>query len=164
MAETLLPNGRKSNVVTTEFFRVDREQNGLNYRYYEGTWDSLPDFAVLTPSRSGRLYDVSVDAVQHREDEFALRLSGSVSIETGGEYRWYLSSDDGSKLFIDNHEVIDNNGLHGPREASGIVRLSPGKHPIAILYFERGGGQTLDLFVEGPGITKRHVPPRMLSP
>jgi hexosaminidase len=163
-ARTELANGRKSNVITTEFMLADPARNGLDYGYYEGKWDSLPDFPNLTPIRTGKTYDVSLDGIPHREDEFGVRLSGYVSIETEGEYRWYLNSDDGSELFVDKKELINNNGLHGPKEVSASVHLSRGKHPIIILYFERDGDQSLDLSMEGPGVPKRHVPPMILSP
>ncbi len=162
--QTALDNGRKSSIIATEFMLANPARNGLDYRYYEGTWDSLPNFSNLTPVRTGKTYDVSLDGIPHREDEFGVRLSGYLSIETEGEYRWYLSSDDGSKLFFDNKEVINNNGLHGAKESSASVHMSRGKHPIVILYFERGGEQSVDLYFEGPGLTKRHVPARLLSP
>jgi len=162
-AQTVLGNGRRSNIATTEFLRAEPELNGLNFTYYEGSWDSLPDFNTLTPAQSGRIYDIGLDVIPHREDEFALRMSGFITIEAEGEYRFTITSDDGSRLFIDGKETVNNDGLHGAREVSSLTRLTRGKHAMTILYFEKTGDQSLDLSIEGPHLARHHVPPRILS-
>jgi len=162
-SQTVLTNGRKSNIVTTEFVRADPKINGLNYSYYEGGWDSLPDFKSLTPARSGRMYDIGLGEIPHREDQFGVRISGFITTDEEGDYRFYLSSDDGSKLFIDERETVNNDGLHAAREVNAPLRLTKGKHALVILYFERWGDQSLSLSIEGPHSGKRRVPARILS-
>ncbi|MEK6571075.1 MAG: family 20 glycosylhydrolase, partial [Bacteroidota bacterium] len=56
----VLSNGRMSNPVTTNFFLVDPKMNGLNYTYYEGEWEKLPDFSAVTPIKSGGVYDIGL--------------------------------------------------------------------------------------------------------
>ena len=41
-----------------------------------------------------------------------------------GVYRFHLSSDDGSVLWIDGKKVVDNDGVHAPKSASGVLRLA----------------------------------------
>jgi len=38
-----------------------------------------------------------------------------VNIKKAGTYIFYTKSDDGSKLWINKKEVVDNMGLHGAR-------------------------------------------------
>ena len=38
---------------------------------------------------------------------------GLIKIPADGIYSFYISSDDGSKLFIDDKILVDNDGLHG---------------------------------------------------
>ncbi|MFV2051368.1 PA14 domain-containing protein [Aliiroseovarius sp. YM-037] len=83
-------------------------------------------------------------------DDFAARYTGDLNVEQGGTYTFYLSSDDGSALYIDGARVIGNDGLHGTREESVTIDLSAGAHDIEVLYFERGGAQTLALDWQGP--------------
>lgn len=157
-----LPSGKLSNSVTTYFFLVDPSINGISYKYFEGSWDRLPDVAGLQPLATGRVYDIDLRAIPHRGDEFGAQFSGLLNIENEGEYVFYLVSDDGSKLLIDDRLLIDNDGLHSAQEISGTVSLSSGRHKLEVWYFERGGGQELSISVEGPQMQKQPLPPRML--
>ena len=47
--------------------------------------------------------------------------------------------------------MIDNDGLHGSRERSGIAPLAAGSHDIEVQFFERSGRQVLALDVLPPG-------------
>jgi len=69
---------------------------------------------------------------------FAARWTGTLEIRRGGNYRWSLISDDGSKLFLNNRFVVNNDGLHGLRnkEGNSAVKRSVG---IRVEFFERGG-------------------------
>jgi len=158
----VLANGRMSNPVTTNFFLVDQSLNGLNYTYYEGEWEKLPDFRQLTPVASGRVYDIGLEGVAQRRENFGIHFSGFIRIEKEGEYTFYTTSDDGSKLMIDDKEVVDNDGLHGTIEASGKIMLSAGDHKIDVLFFQRGGGKDLDVLFEGPQVFKQHLSPALL--
>jgi hypothetical protein len=161
-AQTILRTGRKSNIATAEFFRVDPGLNGLTYDYYEGIWDTVPDFQKLTPNKSGRTYDIGLELIPHREDNFGVRISGFITLSEG-EYTFYLKSDDGSKLYVDGRLLVNNDGLHGARELAGKVRLTGEKHAVEIRYFERDGDQSLSVSVEGKDLPKARVSPRMLT-
>jgi hypothetical protein len=162
-AITVLTNGRKSNPIATNFFLVDKDTNGLEYLYYEGEWDSLPNFENLQPVRSGRGYNVDLDVIEHRGSNFAVQFKGEVRIDRDGEYTFYINSDDGSELFIDDREIINNNGLHGPRELSGQILLTAGKHKIEAQYFQRSGGRILEISFEGPELEKQFIHPRLFT-
>ncbi|QUJ76733.1 Hint domain-containing protein [Sulfitobacter albidus] len=83
-------------------------------------------------------------------DDFALKFTSELYIEEGGFYTFSTSSDDGSKLFIDGIEVVDNDGLHGLATESGFIALEPGPHLVEIIYFENNGGNQLFSSISGP--------------
>jgi hypothetical protein len=67
---------------------------------------------------------------------FAIDYNGEFRVRFPARYRFRLTSDDGSKLFIDAKLVIDNDGTHSTRMREGSVSLSPGKHTIEVQYFQ----------------------------
>src|SRR5690606_31222383 len=80
-------------------------KRGLRYPYYEGSWNKLPCFDTIKPVESGITNKISLDK-RKRDDEFGFVFSGYIDILQAGEYVFYMRSDDGSKLSIDNKEVI----------------------------------------------------------
>ena len=83
-------------------------------------------------------------------DNFAARYTGALVVEKAGRYTLYLTSDDGSALYLDGARVIDNDGLHGNVTREVTLDLEAGLHQLEVLYFERGGAQTLELEWQGP--------------
>lgn len=138
------------------------EDAGLNVSYFEGEWNELPDFESLTPVFQ-EVASVPTHTIRNRDDNYALLFTGSIQIAESGEYSFYLSSDDGSRLVLDGQELIANDGVHGVVEGVGYAMLSVGEHPIQIEYFEKDGGQFLTLKYEGPTIEKQIIPVKRLS-
>ena len=83
----------------------------IHFEHYEGDWGSVPDFLQLTPTDSGEATDFSVSA-SPKTDAFGLRFTGFLQIPTDGDFRFFLSSDDGSKLLIDGTVVVDHDGVN----------------------------------------------------
>jgi hypothetical protein len=67
---------------------------------------------------------------------FGLAIRGHVTIDQPGDYQFFLASDDGSRLFIDDQLVIDNDGEHSVEEKSGKMYLTSGVHEIRVDYFQ----------------------------
>ncbi len=74
--------------------------------------------------------------ITDRFEWFAIRYTGSFYVMEEGKYRFQLRSDDGSRLYIDNRLVVDNDGAHPARTKSGRIRLSEGNHRIRVEYFQ----------------------------
>lgn len=161
-AKTFLENGRTSPLSIADVRLIDTTENGLFYKYYEGEWTSLPKFAELRPIKNGRVHSLSLQSVKNSEDYFGIFFYGFIEIENDGNHTFYLSSDDGSKLSINNQIIIDNDGLHGNVVKSGNVKLTSGRHPFIILYFENSGNQSLSVEYEGPGINRKPIPANKL--
>ena len=122
--------------------------------------DNIPTSGALG---TGVFTSFDVDALQNQEDPgdtntFSIRYTGYIQIDTEGSYTFYTSSDDGSKLFLDGVEIVDNDGLHGNQERSGTTSLTTGLHDITVLFFENGGSENLTVQYEGPSISKQNVP------
>ncbi|MCK5821389.1 MAG: alpha-L-fucosidase, partial [Bacteroidales bacterium] len=117
---------------------------GLKYNYYEGEWNRIPNYNGLIPKKQGVAENFDL-ASKEDEENFSIDYQGLLKIEKGGVYRFYLSSDDGSKLILGDQVVINHDGLHGPAEASGEIALGEGMHAIRISFFENSGGNMLRL-------------------
>jgi hypothetical protein len=105
----------------------------------------LPKFEKLTPV--GTIYTTELNVPRHdftqgfpgvtnRFEWFAIDYTGKFWIEKPGKYTWALLSDDGSRLYIDGHEVIDNDGQHPPKGVAGTCKLKRGEHRIRVSYFQ----------------------------
>ncbi len=84
---------------------------------------------------------------------------GMLSIPKDGVYTFYTVSDDGSRLYIGENLVVDNDNLHGAMEKEGTVPLKEGYHPIRVEFFQREGSDSLGIFFSGPDIEKQSIPP-----
>jgi len=96
------------------------------------------------------------------KNTYASIHDGYIFIENGGEYTFYLKSDDGSQLWMNGVLVIDNDGLHGMKEKSGTVSLESGYHHFRIHFFENYGHTGLILSYKSEAIQKRVVPADIL--
>ncbi len=158
-----------SGVSSQQFTKVEMQQSsnprnlkqGLNYKYYEGDWNQLPNFESLKTKKQGTIsgFDFSP---RTQEEHFGFEYSGYINIPENGAYRFYASSDDGSQLFINDQLVVDNDGLHGMVEENGLTALSKGYHKIRVTFFEKSGGDGLIVSWKGPNITKSEIPSEVL--
>ena len=76
-------------------------------------------------------------------DDFAVRWKGMLEISEADTYKFLSTSDDGSKIYVNNVMVVDNDGLHPPKDAEGSLFLDVGTYPIKVEFFEHGGGADL---------------------
>lgn len=139
------------------------EKNGFRYSYYEGKWNRLPDFSKLRPRKIGITHSLDLSQIKMREDHYGVILEGKIQIPVDGEYHFHLASDDGSRLWIDQQKVVENDSLHSLIEKKGKIWLSEGKHSIRIEYFEAEREDMLLLDIEGPHIPRTHLPTAMVE-
>ncbi len=151
----------KPSKVITSNYQTIKKGKGVQYKYYETTtknkWDKLPNFLLLKPNREGITNKFTLEGIKNSGTYFGLVMHGFIDITNSGSYSFYLGSNDGSKLFVDNKELIDNDGNHGYIEKTGKVYLSKGKHLIEIRYYQAGGAKHLKIFWEGPGFGKQEI-------
>jgi len=138
-----------------------KKMPGVRYNYFEGSWDSLPDFQSIDIKSKGIVpnFDISI---REQNDYFGFMFEGLIYIQEEGIYSFYTDSDDGSRFYIGDRLVVENDGLHGMSEAAGSIALSMGYHPFRVTYFEKGGGNQLIVSYEGPDIAKQAIPAAVL--
>lgn len=156
-----------ASLLSTAYFRLVKpgQDNGLTTTFYQGReLAKLPQFATLKKRTSwvSPEFNINRDQIngllQKGNESFALQFTGFIQIDTPGKYTFSTQSDDGSKLFINGKEIVDNDGNHGVMEETGSVELTAGRHAIRVEYYNNGGGFWLDAFYKGPGLTKQLIP------
>ena len=99
---------------------------------------------------------------KERKDKFAFLFNGYIKTAKDGIYTFFTSSDDGSKLFMDDIEVVNNDGEHGTQEKSGRAALKKGFHKIKVVYFDSGGGNDLKALMQKECGKKEEIAPSVL--
>jgi PA14 domain len=125
----------------------------------------IPDLRKIKPQ--GKIYVSTLNiplrdftegfpGVTKRKEWFAIDYTGRFWIQKPGLYRFTLTSDDGSRLDIDDQTVVDNDGIHPVATKSGSVELAGGIHGIRVQYFQGPRLQVaLVLEIAGPGEQRR---------
>ncbi len=134
-------------------------ENGLTCAHYNAVTNSVHEMDNRQPTGH-----IIVSNFQNggMNPNSGFIYEGYIKIETAGDYTFYTSSDDGSKLYINGEEVVNNDGVHGTIERNGTRRLAPGYLPIRLSYFQGMYGQSLTVSYSGPGISKRQIPDAVL--
>ncbi len=78
-------------------------------------------------------------------DRFSVRWTRYVYFPDDGVYRFTLTSDDGSRLFIDDQMVIDAWYDHGPKSFVVDRTLRAGHHLLRLEYYDNVGEATVEL-------------------
>ena len=121
--------------------------------------DRVPDHtrieSDLAYSSSGSPYPGLDDRFKNN---WGARFSGLINVPEDGNWTFFLNSDDGSELWINDASVVQNYGMHGMREYSGSLNLTAGYHDFRIEFFQGGGPHGLKFSWEGPNVTKATIP------
>lgn len=134
---------------------------GLKYKYFEGEIARTSVIEKLTVKRLGICPTPNIKKAENAEN-FAFTFTGLIEIPKDGKYTFYLNSNDGSILKLDEYLLIENDGPHGAFEKEAPVTLQKGFHSIEIKYFQTGGDKKLLFSWKGPEINKSEVPASVL--
>ncbi|TAM93417.1 MAG: hypothetical protein EPN39_20085 [Chitinophagaceae bacterium] len=118
---------------------------GLKYRYYTftGTWNNIPNLSSLSALDSGMINNITLSPATQTTN-FAFSFKGYINIRIPGTYTFYTNSDDGSNLYINGTQVVNNDGQHAAQAKSGTYSFSQtGLYPFEVDYFQQGGGYSL---------------------
>jgi hypothetical protein len=135
---------------------IPPQEPGVTLRVFD-VQVRLDDFCALKPGQTPNIdklmptVDWSTTADFEIADLFVTEAIGYLDITAAGSYDFRLTSDDGSRLLIDDTEVIDNGGVHGSTPKDGSVELAEGYRALRIEHFDSGGGQQLRLEWRPPG-------------
>lgn len=113
----------------------------------------MSDFSAVMPTQTSVVEDIDIPATilswpmapETMTNRFAAIFEGAIYASGCGRYVFSLSSDDGSRLFIDGKLLIDNDGNHSMTEKTATIALSAGLHDIRVEYYENEGEAGLKL-------------------
>jgi endoglucanase len=99
-------------------------------------------------------------------DQFSARWEGEVEARSNEVYTFYVTHDDGARLWVDDQLIIDNWTDHAAIEDSGSIPLQLGqRYSIRLEFYENGGDATASLSWSTPaGIAKQIIPQTQLYP
>ena len=78
--------------------------------------------------------------------DFVVHATATITIPTAGAWTFGISSDDGARLKVDGTAVITDDSEHAAADHFGTVTLTAGTHTIDLVYFNRSGGDVVELF------------------
>lgn len=142
---------------------------GLDALYYLYNGIALPDFQLLVPVNSGVLSALDIQptmgefADSDLSNSFAAQFFGYLEVPGSDIYTISIESDEGSRLYVGDELLLNNDGVHPMYEVQGTIALAAGKHAITVQYFERAGAAGLLVRIAGGGLEKQIVPPSMWS-
>ena len=125
---------------------------------------SIPDFDLLSPFESRTSNQLNFAwangpaAGSTASDNVGAVFTGFVVVPETDVYTFTLTSDDGSRLYIGDEVVVENDGVHTMVEASGTIPLKAGTHELRIEYFENFGGAGLIAEFESLSAPREVIP------
>ena len=141
--------------------KISKPRPGIAYKYFEPTGKIDLNSINNNPTSTG-VADIISNQNKKRTDKFAFEFTGYIKIDKDGIYTFFTDSDDGSMLYIDDEEIVNNDGNHGNVEKSGKAALRKGFHMIKVLYFDSGGGNSLKVSLQPEGGKKEVIPAALL--
>jgi hypothetical protein len=154
---SLISTARIKKATMSDPITIEDTGQGLKYSYYHGSFRMVNDFKDLKPLKQGKV-DKFIISNRVQEQFFAFDFEGLINIPQDGLYTFYLASNDGGRLYIDDIELINNDGLHPFTEIGNQVALKTGLHSIRVKYFQEGGTNGLVVSWKGPSFPKQEVP------
>jgi hexosaminidase len=166
------PTGKQSVTTTTllvnrdtlaaDTVKVNGNQGFLKYYYVPGKFKNTLEIDTNKATQIGLASQISFKKVPNKAREYGIVFTGFINVNENASFEFSLNSDDGSRLYIDNQLIIDNDDKHARYERSSDVALKAGLHKIKVLYFDDGPGSTLQVSVKGTDGKKIEIPSVML--
>jgi len=143
--------------IFAEYF--DNEGVSFNTGSMPSLIDRVPEHTRIESSlQYSSMYSAYPGLDDRFKNNWGARFSGLINIPDSGNWTFYLTSDDGSELWLDGTSLVTNYGSHGMQERSGTRNISSGLHDFKIEFFQGGGPHGLHLKWEGPNQSKAMVP------
>ncbi|MFN0117280.1 MAG: PA14 domain-containing protein [Elusimicrobiota bacterium] len=71
-----------------------------------------------------------------KEDSFSIRWSGFINVPTKGQYDFSVESDDGSRMWINGEQIINDWTSRGWKQNTARIELNEGLQKIVVEYFD----------------------------
>lgn len=115
----------------------------FTYELYDGRWNVLPDWSNFKPKQKGKIAGLDLSPAGDAKN-FGMIFRGYFRLDKDSNMPFRLASDDGSKLFIDDVLIIENDGIHPMQDREGKAVLKAGVHKLRIEFFNSGGERDLN--------------------
>jgi len=91
-------------------------------------------------------------------DGFSARWTGTLKVDKDAEYTFYLTTDDGTRMWVDGKPLIDAWVPRPPTTSEEKLPLTAGEHEVKVEYYEGGGSATARLEWSAEGLDRQVVP------
>jgi mannan endo-1,4-beta-mannosidase len=94
-----------------------------------------------------------------------VRWTGKVRPRFSEEYTFFTAADDGTRLWVDGKQLINDWTIHAVSEQSGKIRLEAGRlYDIRVEFFEKNGesNASCKLYWESASQKREFIPQRAL--
>ncbi|MGC6486036.1 MAG: PA14 domain-containing protein, partial [Planctomycetota bacterium] len=151
--------GAVSAYLLRDQVREGQRGPGFAWRCFEtpkgfGEW---PDISSWTPAASG-VVDTIGKEVATRGSNYLLEFTATLEVPTTGEWTFAIRSDDGGWIWVDGEQVAANPGMHPATRKQGSLQLTAGAHQLRVGFTQGGGGDVLEVFWSGPGVSEQPIP------
>lgn len=120
----------------TKSIEIKTQVSGLFYQHSTGDWKSVEEIDWTIREFEGRVENFTLKP-KTQEDFYNIRFDGYLSIVKEGVYQFRVSSDDGSRLHLDDTTIIVNDGIHNLATVTAPIQLlSEGPHRISLDFFD----------------------------
>jgi hypothetical protein len=130
---------------------------GLSYNYFDSEFSQVDEMQYRSFTEKGISENVT-NAFSPKDENYGYQFSGLIKVPEDGLYTFFLESNDGSILKLNDRIIINNDGPHGRLEEKGYLSLRKGYLKIKIGYFQQGGGAFLKLSWESDNFEKEEIP------
>ncbi len=148
-------DGRKSSTYSSVILRRDLlpaaapatgepKIEGMAYSLYKGTFNSVQIMDGIEPAAKGETKLFALRQFNEKEN-FGVIWDAYIKVPEDGLYDFAIDSDDGAVLMIDDETVVDNDGVHTRKTATGDIPLAKGFHRIRVKYFQGSSEMLLNL-------------------
>jgi endoglucanase len=139
---------------------------GLTGTYFQGTALAGAPLLTRTDATVNFNFAGGSPAPGIPSDQFSIRWEGMVEARSDELYTFYVTHDDGARLWVNDQLIIDNWTDHAAIEDGGSIALRLGqRYAIRLEFYENGGDASATLSWSSPlGIAKQIIPQSQLFP
>jgi beta-glucosidase len=132
----------KAITVTSEFLLApDGTNHGLLGEYFGNPdFKGEPLFTRVDPKIDFECTNNTSPDPRLQPTDYSIRWTGKLAPPRTQKYFLAITSDDGSRLYLDGKMVVDNWGAHGMAQKSCALNLEAGReYDVRIDYYQEGG-------------------------